>query len=546
MTATALLALAHGLVALTLVAFLHLRLKAYLLFFQQEEYDGRRFVRWLSRTRARDRRASLAAGIAGVLVIASPPQAALLHVLADLLVVAGLGMGIARSLRPLRRAKKPLVMTARARRILALALLFALALGILVWVLAGTGSPLAPALTTLVLAQSAPYCLVIADYGLRPLERRIKARYREEARARLKALDPLVIGITGSYGKTSTKHILAHILASAAPTLATPGSVNTEMGISRIVREELAPHHRYFIVEMGAYGPGSIARLCRLAPPKLGIITAVGVAHYERFGDGDTVFDAKFELAGAVAAQGGCTVVMGDAMPSERLAGWRAREGDGLRLVGDVAGSTLRLVKVAQTRTGLELEIEGEGVPATALEVPLFGAHQAQNVLAAVAAARELGVPIEVIRAALARMPQIRHRLEIGVAGGITVIDDAYNANPTGFAAALGLLDILVGAGGRRILVTPGMVELGARHDAEHARLGALAAQHVDIALVVGPERIASFVEAFQAASPPGASLERFPDQATAEAWVKAHASAGDVVLFENNLPDLYEMRPGF
>ncbi len=546
MTSTALLVLAHGLVALALVAFLYFRLKAYLLFYQQEEYDGRRFRRWLGRTHARDRWTSLMAGVAGVLVIATPPQPSLLHTAADLLVVAGLGIGIGRSLRPLRGAKKPLVMTARARRILALALSFALALGVLIWVLAGMTTPLAPPLATLLLAQVAPYCLLVADYGLRPVERRIKARYREEARARLRERDPVVIGITGSYGKTSTKHILAHILASAAPTLATPGSVNTEMGISRIVREELEPRHRYFIVEMGAYGKGSIARLCRLAPPKLGIITAVGVAHYERFGDADTVFDAKFELAEAVAARGGRTVIVGDAVPGERLAEWRARRGDRLRLVGDVDGSTLRLGEVRQSRTGLALGIEGADLPATTLEVPLYGTHQAQNVLAAVAAARELGVPIEVIRAALRTVPQIRHRLEVGESGGITVIDDAYNANPTGFAAALGLLDTLVGAGGRRILVTPGMVELGERHAVEHARLGALAARHVDIALAVNPGRIESFIDAFETAKRPGASLRRFPDQAAAEAWVRSHAAAGDVVLFENNLPDLYEMRPKF
>ncbi len=546
MTSTVLPALAHGLVALALVPFLYFRLKAYLLFFQQEEYDGRRFVRWLARTHARDRRASLAAGIAGVLVIATPAQATLVHALADLLIVAGLGIGMALSLRPLRRAKKPLVMTDRARRILALALLFALAFGILVWVLAGAGSPLAPALTTLLLAQLAPYCLLVADCGLDPIERRIKARYREEARAKLRALDPVVIGITGSYGKTSTKHILAHILSSAAPTLATPGSVNTEMGISRIIREELAPHHRYFIVEMGAYGAGSIARLCRLAPPKLGIITAVGVAHYERFGDIDTVFDAKFELAEAVAASGGRTVVMGDAVPGERFDARRRESGDTLLPVGDVEGSTLRLGEVHQTRAGLELVIEGAGIAATTLKVPLYGTHQARNVLAAVAAALELGVPVEVIRAALRTVPQIRHRLEVGESGGITVIDDAYNANPTGFAAALALLDALAAPGGRRILVTPGMVELGDRHDAEHARLGALAAAHVDVALLVNPERIESFVDAFAAAKRPDATLQRFAHQAAAEDWVKTQASAGDVVLFENNLPDLYEMRPSF
>src|SRR6202050_4878731 len=114
----------------------------------------------------------------------------------------------------------------------------------------------------------------------------------------------MVIAVTGSYGKTSVKHILGHVLETAAPTLITPGSVNTAMGIARVVRERLQPHHRYFVVEMGAYGPGSIRRLCALTPPKMGLVTAIGMAHYERFKTLETVAAAKFELAEAVAEQG--------------------------------------------------------------------------------------------------------------------------------------------------------------------------------------------------------------------------------------------------
>jgi len=452
-------------------------------------------------------------------------------------------------LRPLRRAKKPLAMTARARRILQTAYLIALALLAGLWLAGAAAGPpvIAAALAVLVAAQGAPWLLLAGDWLLEPLERAVKARYRREAEARLSRLDPYVIAITGSYGKTTTKHILAHILSSAAPTLATPGSVNTEMGITRTIREELAPRHRYFIVEMGAYGPRSIARLCRLAPPRLGIITAVGWAHYERFKSVEAVFDAKFELAEAAAASGGRTIVHADAVPTDRLEARLAEARETLTLVGNHPGAAFRLRRVRQTAEGLALEIDEADGPDMALTVPRFGVHQAANILAAVAAARSLGMPMETIKAALAGCPQVRHRLEVYRSGRLTVIDDAYNANPTGFASALEVLAVLKGAeGGRAILITPGMVELGARHDEEHARLGELAARSADIALVVTPERVESFVTAFETAAGASAELHRFARQAEAEAWLEANAAPGDVVLFENNLPDLYEERPGF
>lgn len=530
------------LLPLLLVApFLWLRLRGYLLFFQQEEYDRRRFLRWLRETGARDRATSLAALVAGVLLFAGE---AIPRAVPMLLLVAGLAEGMRRSLRPTAGAKKALAMTARARRIHLLAFGLGTSLAVALQAAAGMTGAGGAVLAVLVAAQAAPFLLPLADALLAPFERRVKARFRAEAVDKLARLEPFVIGITGSYGKTSVKHILHHILSAAAPTLMTPGSVNTEMGITRVVREKLTPEHRYFIVEMGAYGPGSIARLCRLAPPGLGVITAVGLAHYERFRSVEAVFHAKFELADAVAAAGGTTVVAADAVPPELLAARLAARPEGIRTVG--TSGAPRLAAARQTPAGLELDLAGEGEPATTLAVPLHGEHQADNVLVAVAAARELGLPMETIRAALATMPQIRHRLEVSRGGGIAVIDDAYNSNPKGFAAALALLDTLVGPGGRRILVTPGMVELGARHEEEHARLGALAARHVDLALVVTPERIEGFVAAFLAGKGENAELLRFARQAEAETHVRALLRPGDAVLYENNLPDLYEARPRF
>ena len=171
----------------------------------------------------------------------------------------------------------------------------------------------------------------------------------------------------------------------------------------------------------------------------------------------------------------------------------------------------------------------------------MFGEHQGRNIALAFAAACSLGLPPEDVVAALRSTPQIAHRLEVKRQGdGAIVIDDAYNSNPVGFASALGLLDVLRPPGGRRILVTPGMVELGSEHDAEHARIGRLAAEHADILVAVAPHRVEPLAAAFAAAAPER-PIVSCPSFAEARHWLDDNLSGRDVVLIENDLPDLYE-----
>ena len=395
-----------------------------------------------------------------------------------------------------------------------------------------------------IFVQALPFLIIASNKLLEPVEDRIKAGFRNEAVEKFNKLQPKVVAITGSFGKTSTKHILAHILEAAAPTLATPGSVNTEMGITRVIREQLTPEHQFFIVEMGAYGPGSIARLCRLTPPDVALVTAVGAAHYERFKTLETVAKAKFEIAEAVFKKGGRAVVSTDGIPahllSERM---EAVVGDYTR-VG--AEGDIKLEGYELTPDGLKITVIEDGEEQVFL-VPLYGRHQAGNVVMAAATARALGLPWAAIKGALASVPQIRYRLEVSrSADAPTLINDAYNSNPIGFAAALECLDVLVKEGGRRILVTPGMVELGALHDAEHERLGALTAAHTDIVCVVTPDRIPSYLKGLEGANDGTTTVMTFATQGAAEEWVKKNWQPADAVLFENNLPDLYESEVSF
>lgn len=542
------------LVGAGILVFAGLRLAALLLFFQQEEYDGRRFLHWVRASGARDRWTSLAAAVGLVLGFSPRPWA---QVMGLAMIAFGLAEGGRRSLLVLRRAKKPLRMTARARRILGLAFLLALlelvGLGLAFRLLGGqlSAPAVAAGVMTMIVAQTVPWLLTAANMLLMPVERRIQQRYRKEATTRLAAVDPFIVGITGSFGKTSTKHILGHLLDGLGPTLITPGSVNTEMGIVRIIRERLEPRHRFFIVEMGAYGEGSITRLCRLTPPRLGILTAVGEAHYERFRSLETVARAKMELAEAVWSAGGALVAVIDgiadsALRQKLLMGSCA--GRVIR-VGSMEACEWRLLGQEEDEEGLAVDLVTPTGERTRWRLPIHGRHQAWNLLAAAAAAHELGMPLPAIAGALSSLRPVAHRLAVTrSAAGVTIIDDAYNSNPEGFRAALDLLDRLGRAGkGRRILLTPGMVELGARHDEAHHALGSYAAARVDIALLVRPDRFARFEEGLRAGEEDRTpQIHHFARQAEAEAWLKVHARAGDVVLIENNLPDLHEAPPHF
>jgi UDP-N-acetylmuramoyl-tripeptide--D-alanyl-D-alanine ligase len=368
----------------------------------------------------------------------------------------------------------------------------------------------------------------------------VQRRYWREARAALERVNPTVVAVTGSYGKTSVKHILGHVLETAGPTLITPGSVNTAMGIARIIRERLQPHHRYFVVEMGAYGIGSIARLCALTPPRLGIITAIGKAHYERFKSLDAVARAKFELAEAVRDNGGTLIVASDVMQFARPREFVESHRNMVVTVGadDNAGLVIRSLR--QEPEGIVAQISWRGT-GYELRAPLFGLHQGPNVALAFATACTLGLPPEDVVASLKSTPQIAHRLEVKRQGdGPTVIDDAYNSNPVGFESALALLDSLRQPGGRRILVTPGMAELGSEHEAEHARIGRLAASHVDVLVAVAPHRVAPLAAAFAEAAPER-DIVSCPSFAEAKNWLDRNLAGPDVVLLENDLPDILE-----
>src|SRR4051812_33799272 len=406
---------------LLLIAFLVFgsqRLLTYLHIYQQEEYQPLRFIRWLLRSRSFDMRASLVVLIVGVLQIAIylSPEIGSGVIGAAFLAIAFFERD------PRAASKKRLVMTGRATRIYWTAFAVMAVIGMLYT------PPGAALLLWLIPVQLIPFSLTLANFVLIPYERSVQKRFWNQAHQKLLALKPTVIGITGSFGKTSTKHLLGHILELQAPTLITPGSVNTPMGIVRVVREQLGAHHRFFICEMGAYGPGSIARLCRLAPPDVGVITAIGMAHYERFKSFEIVAKTKFELPDSVATRNGEVILAEQVLDFDIARTFQARFRNKTIVVGPGKDSSFWIVEGRQTPDGIAAEVMWQG-SSYHLKAPIYGEHHISNMVLAFATACTLGVsPADAILA-LASAPQISHRLEVkeGLAGS-RLIDDAYNS----------------------------------------------------------------------------------------------------------------------
>jgi UDP-N-acetylmuramoyl-tripeptide--D-alanyl-D-alanine ligase len=530
------------------------RLRRFLHILQLEEYLTPQYARWLGANASRYLRLEFlwpaALGLAfAVIAVAwmSPVNAA---IGAGIWAAAAIVL-IVRSFE-VPKAKKPLVMTARARRMLvvAAALVAAfVALFVGVGLLLGDRDALVAGMIATVLACTfAGHIVLLANLALWPLEERSRGRFQAMAARKLAEQKPRIIAITGSAGKTTTKELVAHLLSARYRVLRTPASFNTPLGIARTVNDSLQGQE-YFVIEMGAYKRGEIAKLCRLVGgTDVSSITTVNAQHLERFGSLEATAEAKFEIVEGLRP-GGTAVLNFDVpaireralRPFDTAQGRQAQDERGFELVTFGVESddvTLRGCDVVETDTGIEFDVLHDGKK-THVKTLLLARHNVGNVLAAFGMGLSCGLDIEYMAGAIRQFRPPQHRLEPVEAGGITVLDDAYNANPEGIIGAIEVLGRY--APRRRVLVTPGLIEMGKEKAAYHARIGSAASANVDVAFLVGPKQTADIKEAMLAASFPASSLHvtRSFDEAR-EALSKIGA-AGDVVLYANDLPDQFD-----
>ncbi|CBE69352.1 MAG: UDP-N-acetylmuramoyl-tripeptide--D-alanyl-D-alanine ligase [Candidatus Methylomirabilis oxygeniifera] len=381
--------------------------------------------------------------------------------------------------------------------------------------------------------------ILAANASLAPLERTINRRFYAQATARMRRYPGEVIGITGSYGKTTTKFITAALLHGRYPVFKTPDGVNTTMGIVRVVREGLRDDHRFFVVEVAAYGPGEIREVCEVLRPRIGILTAVGVQHLERFGTPERIAEAKYELIDSLPPDG-LAIVNADDPVCLRLAERARQEGRRVLLYGigeDERALGVRGKDVTLSSKGSAFRVE-TGHGAAMFETRLLGGWNIGNILGATAAALECGVPLEEIAAGVRALAPAPKRLEIREEGGVIKLIDVANANPRGAQMALEVLSQF--EGGSKILITPGLVELGQIEAEENRRLGRAAAAVCDYVVLVGPQQTQPLQEGLREAGFSGSRvlIARHADEVAD--CLKAIVCEGDVLLYENRLPDTY------
>lgn len=452
---------------------------------------------------------------AAVAVLASGTAATVLELLA--VPAAVLGALVPRGLSVRGRTSR-LAWTGRLKRLVAAWAIGVLLLGAALWWALGAGA-------TAVLAVTVPLTADLALALMDRVERRLSAPFVAKAQQRLARVRPTVVAITGSYGKTSTKGYVAHVLAASRSVVASPASFNNRLGLSRAVNDHLVDGTEVFVAEMGTFGPGEIRELCGLFPPDVAVITTIGEAHLERMGSREVVAAAK----GEITERAKVVVLPVDDPLLDALA-QRCRA-DGKRVV--TVSTQGRAADVVVDQASAEARV-GEAV----LPLP-DGVPHPVNLGVALGVAVALDVDVAGLGPRLkGGLPRAAHRAEVHSGPGVAVIDDTYNANPIGARAALEEAAALAAErGGPLVVVTPGIVELGpvqVERNEDFARAVVAAGARL---VVVGRTNRAALVAG---ASTGGATVDVVDTRDQAVPLATAAAGDRGVVLYENDLPDHY------
>lgn len=380
--------------------------------------------------------------------------------------------------------------------------------------------------------------VLLANIINTPVEKTINYRFYSEAKKIISSnKDLIIIGVTGSFGKTSTKNYLASLLAEKYNVLVTPGNYNTLLGVVRTIREQLRPYHQVFIVEMGAKQRGDIKEICDLVHPTIGIVTAVGEMHLETFKSIENIQKTKFELINSLPGNGLGVINIDSQYAREfKEISSQCRQ---IKYAVEQPTADVKANQVEYGAGGVTFTLSTNG---ERYESRLLGTGNLLNMLAAISVAEHLGVPTQKQKSALSRLQPVEHRLSMRRANGITILDDAYNSNPQGAAMALEVLkNFATGDKNKRILITPGFVEMGARQYDANRELGCKAAQCCDYIIVVNATNREAIKSGIEEQGSTRDKLYLADSLQQAHAHLATILQAGDVVLYENDLPDNFK-----
>ena len=443
-----------------------------------------------------------------------------------------------------RKSKKPLVMTRRVWRLFSLTSVLALG-GAVAVALCSWGRTVG-AYNGVMLTLGYMLCvsifswavMIIAHIMLIPVEKAIQRRYINDAKRIIRSMPDLkIVGITGSYGKTSTKHYLTRMLSEEYDVLMTPGSFNTPMGVVRTIREYMKPYNQVFVCEMGAKQVGDIKEICEIVHPQMGIVTAVGPMHLESFKTIDNVCRTKFELVDDLPADG-CAVINNDFDPCAKRPVHNTRA---IRYgINNTEDCDYIATDIRYTSQGTKFAVCGPDGLRIELETRLLGECNISDLLAAVVIALQLGISAEKIRYAVSTIDRVEHRLSMKqTPGGVTIIDDAFNSNPAGSKMAVDVLAHF--KDGKRIIVTPGMIELGSEQYNLNRAFGRYVGENVDVAIVVGEYNRMAIVDGIKETAFDSNNLYEADSFNDAQAILGRLLAPGDTVLYENDLPDTFK-----
>lgn len=526
-----------------------LKLKFSLHMVQIEGYDLNKYIEWMSCHKdkiytTKDKAYALISAVNGVFfVIASIKGDNNLYsysIASSILTSLFLYLGN----KTKYESKKPLVFTSRAKRLYAISLALVAADYLIVLLLVklflkdvSDYFPLWAGMLSVVY-YFCSYYMAGAIYIANPIEKNINQNYYTVASNKIKNMKNVKsIGITGSYGKTSTKFFTATILSEKYKVLNTPESYNTPMGISKIINNDLDENFDIFIAELGATKIGDIDEVAKLTNPEIGIITSIGPCHLETFKSIDNIMRTKYELIENLPDDG-VAIFNYDNEYVKKLADKTFKEKIlyGIENIEDTDVFATD-IKVSSKGSIFSLCINGLGT--IECETRLLGAHNIHNILAGAAIAKVMGLTLQEIKMGISKIESVEHRLQLIDPGtGVIVIDDAFNSNPDGAKAALDVLDSF--KENRKIIVTPGMVELGEIEEKENEKFGENIAKVCDIAILVGKKRTTPIYNGLKRKTFNESNLYVVNSLDEASELMKTLTKVGDVVLFENDLPDTY------
>ena len=374
----------------------------------------------------------------------------------------------------------------------------------------------------------------------KPVEKLVYLYYFKKAKNKLSSMTRLkVIGITGSYGKTSSKNILSHILSAKYITRPTPKNLNTPYGQMITINNYLDKFDEILISEMGAYVQGEIKNMCDFVKPKYGILTTVGKAHLETFKTRDNICRAKFELIESLDPNGACVLNLDDTYQKLYVDNELKNKVKIIWIGINNPDSDFNAINIKCNKHGTNFDIVYKEEKYH-VETKLLGYHNVYNILASIALGHELKVPIKDMIVKVRTILPVEHRLEMKKLNNITMIDDAYNSNPVGAKNALLVLNMMDGI---KVVVTPGMIELGVDENKLNYEFGAHIGKVADYAILIGEKRCEEIKKGILESGFDARKLiilNKVVDAYRELEKIKNKEEKEVFALFENDLPDIY------